>query len=154
MEHPDFQDYDVACWSMNGALPQPHLQFHAMYTIGRYANIFVVFKLTPCTCIILWFQFQWLYTCPTLSHAPIYQIGGTCDSKGGAGPVTFGEARDTGMHSVWVDYRIFLLHWLECGLASSPGKLDSLGTCSPRPIKHMQDAFVHSIQLLLSKLAY
>ena len=40
------------------------------------------------------------------------------------------------MHSVWVDYRKFLLQWHACGSPSAPaGKLYSLGT-SPGPIKH------------------
>ena len=69
MEQSDFKTMVLPVGSSSSS-PSPGFM---LCVLREYANIIMVFKLTPCTCIILWFQFQWLYTCPTFTVTCSYQ---------------------------------------------------------------------------------
>ena len=97
MEEPDFKTTMLPVGACMELFLKPISRFHALCTKGDMQTSLWYSSLPNAPVSFSGYSF---FLPPSLSHAPIYQTGGTCDSKGGAGPVTFGEARDTGMHSV------------------------------------------------------
>ena len=143
---------------MHGALPQLHLQFHAVCTKGdmQTSSWYLSLPHAPVSfsgssfndCTLHHLHCHTLLYTRSVEHVTV-KVGEDQSHLGKQEVLECIASEST----IYIYTFFFLLQWQACGSASSPGKLDSLGTSS-RPIKHMQHAFVCSIQLLLSKLAY
>ena len=100
MEQPDFKTMMLPVGTHMELFLKPISRFHAVCTKGDMQTLLRGIQAYPMDLYHSLVPVSMTAHFITFTVTCSYKTSGTCDSKGGVGPVTFGEARGTGMHSV------------------------------------------------------